>query len=66
MSNDRLNPGEPDRSRISLDEEYELRYWTTILGVSKEALNSAINAVGNESYKVRQYLAKQRDYAHHY
>ena len=66
MANDRLDRGEPDRSRISLDEDYELRYWTTTLGVSKEALKSAVNAVGNESYKVRQYLAKERDYAHHY
>ena len=28
MSDDLKNRGEPDRSRISLSEEHEVRYWT--------------------------------------
>lgn len=64
MDDDALNRGQPDRFIVSFEEQ-ELRYWAATLGVSREALNSAIKAVGSEPYKVRQYLAKQNAYALH-
>ncbi|HKE40005.1 MAG TPA: DUF3606 domain-containing protein [Casimicrobiaceae bacterium] len=57
MADDRSARGEPDHSRISLEEDYEVRYWTTSLGVSRKALTAAINAVGNSAGDVRRYLA---------
>jgi hypothetical protein len=58
MSDDKKNSGEPDRSRINLNEDYEVRYWTETLGVSKEQLAVAIHKVGNSADAVRQVLGK--------
>jgi hypothetical protein len=54
MSDDSKNRGEPDRSRINLSEDDEVRYWTEKLGVSKEQLAVAISKVGNSPDAVRQ------------
>jgi hypothetical protein len=58
MSDDMNNRGPQDRARISLGEEHEVRYWTKALGVSKEQLAAAVQAVGNSADKVRAHLAK--------
>jgi hypothetical protein len=58
MSDDKKNRGEPDRSRISLSEDYEVRYWTQKFGVTKEQLAAAIHRVGNSPEAVRQALGK--------
>ena len=56
MSDDKKNRGEPDRSRISLSEEHEVRYWTERFGVTKEQLAVAVGKVGNSADAVRQAL----------
>ena len=56
MSDDLKNRGEPDRSRISLTEEHEVRYWTQALGVDKERLAAAVKAVGSSADRVREHL----------
>ena len=58
MSDDTKDRGEPDRSRISLNEDYEVRYWTERFNVSKEQLAVAIHKVGNSPDAVRQILGK--------
>jgi Protein of unknown function (DUF3606) len=58
MSDDKKDRGEPDRSRISLSEDYEVRYWTERLGVTKEQLAVAIDKVGNSADAVRRVLGK--------
>ena len=58
MSDDKKNRGEPDRSRINLNEDHEVRYWTEALGVSKEQLAVAIHKVGNAADAVRLILGK--------
>jgi len=58
MSDDTKNRGEPDRSRINLSEDYEVRYWTEKFGVSKGQLAVAIKQVGNSPDAVRQALGK--------
>jgi hypothetical protein len=60
MSDDRSNRGQPDRSRISLGEDYELRYWTTTLGVGPQEIMDAIGAVGDSPERVREYLKHRR------
>ena len=42
MADDLKDRGAQDRSRISMHEEHEVRYWTKALGVSKEELASAV------------------------
>lgn len=49
--------GTPDRSRINMHEDYEVKYWTKTLGVSKEQLQKAVDKVGNSAAAVRKELA---------
>ena len=57
MSDDKTHRGEPDRSRISLAEPHEVRYWTRELGVSEEQLRGAIAAAGTQSAtRIREFL----------
>ena len=53
---DKKDVGAPDRDRISLGEDYEVRDWTKALGVSEDELREAVDAVGNSVDKVREYL----------
>ncbi len=57
MSDDPKNRGAQDRARINLNEAHEVRYWTNALGVSKEQLAAAVQAVGVSADKVREHLA---------
>jgi hypothetical protein len=56
MSDDKANRGAQDRSRISLSEDYEVRYWTESLGVTKERLEELVRKHGNSAEKVREAL----------
>ncbi|RYG90217.1 MAG: DUF3606 domain-containing protein [Alphaproteobacteria bacterium] len=56
MSDDKSKPGSPDRDRINMSEDYEVRDWSESLGVTPERLEEAVNAVGNSADKVREYL----------
>jgi len=58
MSDDKNKRGEPDRSRISTSEDYEVRYWADKFGVSHEELKAAVKAAGNSPEKVEAYLKK--------
>ncbi|WP_080392996.1 DUF3606 domain-containing protein [Stenotrophomonas beteli] len=58
MSDDRKNVGSPDRDRINVNEDYELRYWTATLGVSAEELRAAVAAVGPTAVAVRKHLGR--------
>ena len=58
MSDDLNNRGAADRSRISLEEEHEVRYWTRALGVSEEALRAAVRTAGDSVEAVRRHLGK--------
>lgn len=49
-----------DRTRISLDEDYEVRDWTRSLGVTKEELVEAVAKVGASADRVREYLASRK------
>jgi len=56
---DRSKVGQPDRSRINLDEPYEVKYWTQTLGVTDAELASAVKAVGSSVNKVKAHLKEQ-------
>jgi hypothetical protein len=51
------NKGQPDRSKINMHEDYEVKYWTRELGISKEQLQKAVDKVGNSASAVRKELA---------
>ena len=58
MVDDRTKRGSQDRSKISMSEEHEVRYWTKHLGVTKEELQKAVDKVGNSAAAVRKELGK--------
>jgi hypothetical protein len=58
MSDNKDLRNQSDRSRISLEQEHEVRYWTQALGVTREELEEAVKAAGNSSQKVREHLKK--------
>ena len=46
MADDLKDRGAQDRSRINVNEDHEVRYWTQKWGVSKEQLTAAVQKVG--------------------
>jgi Protein of unknown function (DUF3606) len=58
MSDDRTNRGAADRSRININEDYELRDWSKRLGVSPEELKKTVQKVGTSAKAVRKHLGK--------
>jgi hypothetical protein len=61
MPDDPTKRGPQDRSRISLTEDYELRYWTQRFGVSREELTKAVQAAGHSVEKVEEYLRRKKE-----
>ena len=59
MSDNLTNRVQPDRSKINMHEDYEVKYWTHALGVSKEALQKAVDKVGSSATAVRNELGLQ-------
>jgi hypothetical protein len=60
MLDDKLNRVRPDRSKINMSEDYEVRYWTKHLNVSREVLQCAVDKVGNSAAAVRKELGNGR------
>ena len=58
MADDLLNRGQPDRSKINMSEDHEIRYWTKHLRVSREELQSAVDKVGDSAAAVRKQLGR--------
>ncbi|MDP5279219.1 DUF3606 domain-containing protein [Sphingomonas sp. DG1-23] len=56
MADDKTQAGGQDRARINLNEDYEVRDWTSSLGVSRERLQEAVEAVGDRADDVREWL----------
>ena len=60
MADDKQHIGKPDRDRISLSEDYEVKYWATKLAVSSAELVDAVKVVGNNAKDVEEYLNKNK------
>ncbi|MDB5696218.1 MAG: hypothetical protein JWN21_1761 [Sphingomonas bacterium] len=48
MSDDKMNRGEPDRSRVAAGEEYEVGYFARKHGITAEQARELIDRVGND------------------
>lgn len=59
MSDNLTNRVQPDRSKINMHEDYEVKYWSHALGVSRETLQKAVDKVGNSAAAVRKELGLQ-------
>ncbi len=56
MSDDKTKRGGPDRSKINMNEDYEVKYWARELGVTREELQKVIDKVGHSAAAVRKEL----------
>lgn len=56
---DNLNDrGPQDHSRVNVNEEWELQYWSKKFGVSAQQLRDAVKAVGTSADAVGKHLGK--------
>jgi Protein of unknown function (DUF3606) len=58
MADDKTNCGPQDRSRVSLQEPYEVEYWTKKFAVSKAELGVLVMKHGNSVKKIEEALKK--------
>lgn len=56
MSDDKTRRGPQDAKRINVQENYEVRYWSTALGVSPDKLKKTVQKVGVMVDDVRREL----------
>lgn len=59
MSDNLKVRGAQDRTRINVNEDWELRYWTKELGVSEDRLREFVNRHGVSADNVRRALGKK-------
>lgn len=57
-SDDKSKTTPQDASRISMSEDYEVRYWTGKFGVTRDQLAKAVVAVGNSAKAVEAHLRR--------
>ncbi len=58
MADNLKDRGPQDRSRINVNESWELQYWTEELGVSEDQLRDAVKNAGTSVEAVRKQLGK--------
>ena len=58
MADDKSKTGGPDRERINVNEDYELRDWSEKFGVTPDELKTAVKKVGPMADDVRKELRK--------
>ena len=60
MTDNTADRGPQDRSRISLSQDFEVRYWSQRFGIDEDALRAAVEDVGPSVQDVEQYLANRQ------
>lgn len=58
MADDKSKTGGQDRSRINVNEDYELRDWSKKFGVTPSELKKAVEKVGPMVADVKKELGK--------
>ena len=58
MADDHAKRGPQDRQRLSLSDDYEVRYWSQKWGVSKEELADAVRKAGPMAELRREAVRK--------
>lgn len=56
MADDKTKTGGADRARINVNEDYELRQWSSKFQVTPERLKEAVQAVGTSADAVEKHL----------
>lgn len=58
MTDDTSKRTQADRSKIAMNQDHEVRFWTKHLNISKDELLRAVDKVGNSAAAVRKELGK--------
>ena len=56
MPDDTKHTGKADDSRINVDQDHEVSYWSDKLGVSRDELRKAVQAAGPMVKDVQRHL----------
>ena len=56
MADDKTKRAPADSSRINVNEDYEVSYWTGALNCTREELEKAVKEVGTSARAVREYM----------
>jgi hypothetical protein len=56
MPDNKQKRGKPDRDRVSLSEDYEVRQWCAWFGCSEEDLREAVAKVGHMVSDIEGYF----------
>lgn len=59
MADDKTKRGTQDRLRVNMSEDYEVEYWTSKWGVSRDRLAQAVKKAGPTAADVAKELGKQ-------
>jgi hypothetical protein len=59
MADEMKQTEKPDDTRINVDQEHEVKYWSEKLRVSRDELCSAVAKVGPMAKKVREHLQRR-------
>ena len=58
MADDKTKRAPQDANLISLEEDYEVEYWTRKYGVTRQRLTEAVKSVGHSAEKVGEHLKR--------
>jgi hypothetical protein len=58
MPDNKKKPGGQDRTRININEDYELRDWAKKFGITKDELKKAVAKVGTSAEAVKKRLGR--------
>jgi hypothetical protein len=59
MADNLRETGKPDDSRINIEQDHELTYWSEKFGVSREEVQSAVAKAGPMVKNVREHLQRR-------
>ena len=59
MADDTSKSGGQDRTRIALNQDYEVRDWAKKFNVTADELRAAVKAVGDKAEDVEAHLKKR-------
>ena len=59
MVDERMNRAGKDRTRIDVDDDHDLRYWSRRFDVSRNAIRRAVATVGALAENVARHLGKE-------
>ena len=62
MAHNCKNGAAPDRSRVSVDDQHEARYWAETIGCTHDELAVAVARVGNSPDAVRREICRHWAY----